>query len=433
MQLKTIYMNDVVGRKKKKRGMIRFRSLTLMLLLTYTCVGQTVSSYQLLAGQIDSSLIQLLQDNRGFLENTNQDMPLVDKMEFRTETDELNIARQEYVFRVSFNGKKSREALKKVTQSQGRLYELKEQTLEEDQLEKRYELLIDWYYINEELKDLADKRVLLADKKTVFQKMLNISFEFNIEKLLKVEEDLQEIDRNVLQLNSKKRFTIRQLLPGQGLENKIELDSSRWISLPKMEKLLNEIILLDNSTIDQIIQEEKVNFAQLEYNVEDAEGKKILDFVQAKYAGREKIGLDKELSFGLGINIPTKGGTRVKKNEAMLDIFDEQYKAEVLAAELKEKTIESYNEFQVLIQEYQVIQDQISNNSLEETFKKYRSKGTVNPLSLLQIKESILKSKRALTKIEKDACLLFLEVLVLKGQLALPEKVNYLSDDLHSF
>ena len=117
----------------------------------------------------------------------------------------------------------------------------------------------------------------------------------------------------------------------------------------------------------------------------------------------------------------------------MLDIFDEQYKKDLLAANLQEKTTESYNEFQVLIREHQIIQDQISNNSLEETFNKFSSKGTVHPLSLLQIKESILKSKRALKKIEKEACLLFLEVLSYKGQLALPERVNYLSDDLHSF
>ena len=168
-------------------------------------------------------------------------------------------------------------------------------------------------------------------------------------------------------------------------------------------------------------------------DVEEAEGKKILDFVQAKYAGRDKLAFEKELSLGLGINIPTKASTRVKLNEAMLDIFDEQYKKDLLAANLQEKTTESYNEFQVLIREHQIIQDQISNNSLEETFNKFSSKGTVHPLSLLQIKESILKSKRALKKIEKEACLLFLEVLSYKGQLALPERVNYLSDDLHSF
>ncbi len=427
-------MNIVVGSKKEISTMIRFFSLTLMLLITYTSNGQSViSSYQLLAGQIDSTLIQSLQNSQAYLANTNQDMPLINKLEFRSETDELNIARQEYVFRMSFNGKKSREAQTQVTKSQSRLYGLKEQLLEEDQMIERYELITDWHYAQEELIGLMDKKILLEDKKTVYQKMLNSSFDFNIEKLLKVEESLQEIERNVLQLKYKKSFIIQQLLPTQDVESQLRLDSSKWISLGKMEELLEEIILLKNPTLDQMIQEEEVNFAQIEYNVEKAEGKKILDFLQAKYAGRDKLGFEKEWSLGIGINIPTKSSTRVKMNEATLKIFDEKYKDKELATDLERKVMRSYNEFQFLIQEHKTIQQQISDNRLEETFEKYRAKGTVHPLSLLQIKESALKSKRALKKIEKEACFIFLEILVYKGRLASSERINYLSDDLHSF
>ena len=125
MLIKFIDLNSGIEQQKEISAMIRFFFLPLMLLVTYTSAGQTVvSSYQLLANELDSSLIQLLQDNRTYLKNTNQEMPLINKLEFRTETDELDLGRQEYVFRISFNGKKSREVQQKITQSQGRLYEL---------------------------------------------------------------------------------------------------------------------------------------------------------------------------------------------------------------------------------------------------------------------------------------------------------------------
>ena len=44
-----------------------------------------------------------------FLDEEPQDLPYLEKLEFRSETDEFNLGRQEYLFRSSFNTTKMRK------------------------------------------------------------------------------------------------------------------------------------------------------------------------------------------------------------------------------------------------------------------------------------------------------------------------------------
>lgn len=409
-----------------------------MVIVFFCCPKQSFAqniwtTTQILAG---SSVVvggELIQNNLQFLKETKQGMPLVDKMEIRTETDEFDLYRQEYLFRMSFNGKKTRNVQSEITKNNIHFYDLKAQLMQEAHLIDQYERIVDWYYTQAELNFLKEEKIIQEDKKKIHQKMLANSLVIEVEDLLKVEKELQALDRKILQQQFKKEYILQELIPDLTFSEEIALDTSGWISFETMTFLLGEIKEQPIKNLGQDIQIAKINFEQLEFELEKAENKQVLDFVQIKYAGRDNLELQRDLSIGIGLNIPTKSGGRIKLNETKLNLFDQQYKLEILQKKLEKKISINYKKFDSFQKEYALLSQQITENELINTLKDYSSTGVVHPLTLLRIASSILKDKQALQKIEKEACLLFLAILVDKGLLTQSPNINYLSNTLIPF
>ena len=407
-----------------------FHTVMFLFVSTIGVAQQEQSVGKLLKGQVIGKEKAVLENGLEFLKNEDQTNPLVDKMEFRTETDEFDFVQQEYVFRMSFNTLKSQKIQNQMTQNSIELYDLQAQRLLERQLFQQYKHIIQWHYAEEELRRLEEKKEVLEDKRTVYQKMMAGTLTFDISDLLKIEETLNELERSVLQLEHQKKYSIEQLIPENQSFSKITLDTNDWISMKTMQRIVDEMQSTETQTIAQNIQAIKLRSEELNYEMEKEEGKRVLDFVQLKYAADDKLAIGREFSIGVGINIPTKASGRTKRNKAMLDIFEEKYKQQELETELEEEIKEHIADFKFLTAEYELIQQYIHKNELKGTFEKYRKVGTVSPLTLLSIKEGILKDERNLQKIEKEACSLFLEIIKKKGQLRYAPNVNYLSDGI---
>lgn len=395
------------------------------------CLAQkTISSTQLLANQPNLNL--LLEGNLQFLKENKQGLPLIDKMEFRTETDELDINRQEFLFRMSFNNNKARKLQDKLTNNKIRYYELQNLLLDESKLADRYEQIIEWHYAQKELEHLKEKKLILEDKKKIYQKSLDNTLKVDIDNLLKTEQDLQDLNRSILKLEFRKNHTIQQLISKKDSSNYL-LSSENWISIEIIQDVLDKTEAMPKYNLALALQDVEVDFAELGYSVEKAKTRKILDFVQIKYRGSEKLDFIREWSIGVGVNIPNKASHRAKLNKAQLNIFDENYKQDFLESEIDERLADYLSSFNSLVKEYLLVEQYISDNQLSETYNKYSAAGGVHPLTLLRIKESMLNNKLVLQKIEKAACLNFLEILKCKGLLSQTPAINYLSDDLHFF
>ncbi|HFA50029.1 MAG TPA: hypothetical protein ENJ95_13555 [Bacteroidetes bacterium] len=363
-----------------------------------------------------------------FLKNSPQNLPLIEKLEFRTETDELDFGRQEYLFRVSLNGKKAQQAQSHLNQNNIHIYENQQMVYQQEELKKKYTDIIDWYYVDIAIQLLKEKRVLLEDKKTIFEKMMGNATGFDIDDYLKNEEALQTLGRDLMRLEHYKMRLVQQLILNKEMFS--ELEKEGWISVSQMQKTISRIKvdLLKNPKYSQ--QLSNADFAKSEYDLKEAESEKIIDFVQLKYAGRDKLDLQRELSLGVGINIPTKATARTKLNKAALEIYDEKYKARLLEMGLLEKIEDSYASFGGLKNDYEFLQKNIKENGLENVLEKYMNSGNVHPLTLLRVKESILKNQKLLLKIEQELCLDYLRILELTGQLIQAPLVNYLSENL---
>ena len=216
------------GQRTCFRNKKTIRLLTCFLAFVFLCTAtqspaqNKITTSQLLSDKPTEAGSMLFNSNIQFLKEAKQEMPVVNKMEFRTETDELDISRQEYLVRMSINSRKTRKVQNEINKNNARFYELKSQIAEEAKLVNRYKLVVDWYYTQSELNYLKEIIILKEDEKAVHQKMLANSTELDIEDLLKAEEEIRELDRKVLQLNLEKDHIIQQLLPDPELSAPFE-------------------------------------------------------------------------------------------------------------------------------------------------------------------------------------------------------------------
>lgn len=410
-------------------------SLCLCLILSApNTLAQTIYSSKqllLLADTLGSPLH--FQANLNFLTQEKQNLALLNEIELRTETDELDLSRQEYLMRLSLTNRKSRQTQDAITQGQIQYYQKRAEAMAAEELKERYESILTWYNVQSKAQFVRKRLLLLADQKKVYQNQLTNSNDFEIKDLLKAETEIQQLERELVQLQTMQEDLAERLLLDVTPEGSAELSIENWISFSTMSFVLENISQLPNHNPLLAIQQTEVDLESLNLDLELAEGKQILDFVQLKYSGRESQTVPQEFSLGIGVRIPTKATSRQKVNEAQLDLFDEQYKQRQLEAKIAERLRDYYQSYQQLETEYQMLIKQIEESDWEGTLATYQQAGIVSPLSLLQIKETLLKQESSLHKLEAEARKIFIKILAVKGLLNQAPRTNYLSDKMELY
>lgn len=367
---------------------------------------------------IDLKLAQL-----DFLANEKQDMPLLRELEFRTETDEWEPSRQEIGFRLNFNSLKMRATQRAITTQRTDYYTIRQQLFMEDQLLITYQYLIDHYYLQREKKLNEEEKEVLSDQKKVYERMLANAVVVDVDNVLGAERDLQQIERKLLRVNQSLANTAGLL----SIATETDF-SENWISLAKMEELVGQRDSVVN--LAQAAQAQKVLEAELESEMEEREGKQVLNFLSVKQAGRNQLNLAREFSVGVGLNIPLASNNRAKRNEAILDVLDEEQQLADLDRKIAERIQSRVHNFNMALEEYRLLEKLIATSQLEELLSNYQVRNDVHPLNLLKIKENILDDRQSLLSLEEKACVQFLEILYYRGQLSTPIRRNYLSEGL---
>lgn len=391
-------------------------------------IGQTNIQVNELLQKTFTAIDQVPQHQAiSFLKNSPQELPLIEKLEFRTETDEWDWQAQEYIFRTSFNGRKAKSVQRKLTNHQLKIYELQQAEAGEKLLSKRYTLINDWYFLAKKIDLLEQQREVFDDKKKTYQELMQKSQTFNMDGFLKNEESIHALNRERKLLETESKWLILSLIPDANHTN-YSLTTNQWITVKQMEKILKEngADIFGNSRY--ILQNQKIELSKSELELEKAETKKILDFAQIKYRNNDKLNFGQEWSIGVSFNIPTRSTNRVKQNKAILEVLEEDYKQRLLTENLKEKIKEQYFLFERQRDTYELLKKQIDDNQTETMLANNLNHPNINILTLLKAKENTINNKKELIKIEYSLYSIYLNILKLSGKFAQTPKVNFLSE-----
>ncbi|MDF1863290.1 MAG: hypothetical protein P1U70_00580 [Saprospiraceae bacterium] len=410
-------------------------SLVLFLFLSISSFSQKLfSTTDLLRTAQDEPVVNLKNRELDFLQNTNFELPLVDELEFRTETDEFVWRRQEYLLRMSFNGYQKHLKQDLFHHSLIASEESEKQFLLHQQLLRKYIQLVNYVFQKRELAHLEKEKLVLKDQIYVMRKLGASSTELDLDDLVDAENDLFDLESDELELNGD-LSTLRKAFSVDLKTNApIEIDTTNFIEISILQSTLPSIFT-NNDKHPKIIQQQR-NIDQVisEYALEEAENKQIIDFVQLKYTGaRKSMNFGEEWSIGAGLRIPTKGTNRLKLNELELERIEEENQLQLYQIQLAERIQKAQNKLNILFDQHDLIQSQLKNSQASYVLEKLNTTTPKNTLVLLQIQEGVLKRQKRLLGIEYNIFRSYLDLLDLTGKVSEIPLRNYLSIGFESF
>ena len=330
----------------------------------------------------------------------------IDEIELRTETEDFDLAKEEYLFRFSpstFRIRRAQSRLVELAREEGRL-----SRSEFAARATRY-LLEELFAIRRLQAELPLQRRLQAvygDERTLISGLLEEG-EYDLQDLLQIEAQLQKIE---LDLHDQE-FAL-QLWAEDGALPQTE-------SLIAIRTIAGQLGTAPLPTGDYRDEELKRARLQTEVELEKAERNRILDFLQVRYNGPHSDLLAERLNVGLGIQLPFSGSSKLKLEELRVEQLQHEQELQ------QDRTLDSLRlrerlrDLRLLTGRWQQLSGQIEAQTRQ--WESLRSRGLDvafdSPELLLFQEEALLKKRLALLELEDEIYRAYLALLDQTGLL----------------
>lgn len=418
------------GDRKLSPKTARLYCFCLLLFLppAFLTAQNTITTSDFLSKALENQAILLHERQLDFLKNTDYELPWADQLEFRTETDEMDLNRQEYLMRFRYNTRGERQAQRNLHQSDIQQQVLKKTGLLEDALMDYYFLLMKYITLDREINIVQQQQLVASDKLTVIRKKAAALSDFNLNDLLNAESRTHELELKQMELEGEFQQLKKTMSTPFNADENIKLDTTNILSIPA---LIDKIPLLLGLTTKSELAERQlaIEKTELELEKEKAENNWQLDYLQFKHAGRDNLTYAREWSFGMGVEIPLKGTNKLAKNEIMLERIELENRLTLQTISLNERLQKKQQELNLKIDQYNLANQQLSKSQLQFSYDNYPQFNDTDPLLLLNIKANILNRQANLLNIEKDIYSLYLEIIELSGRAVEMPLRNYLHNN----
>jgi hypothetical protein len=391
----------------------------LFLLLPFTCISQqTINADQFFA--LGLSYFEPVEKP----DRESVNFSLVEKYEFRTETRDFNLNEQEYTFRLSPSTPKIRRAQRAYYEE---LINAPDFDGEEIYCDYFLSLHSDWlslYVLNENIRALNELAIILGDKQTIYERMVGI-YEVDLQDLVELQTDRSDLEISLNALRQEREF----LLQKYNLQDQ-EIDFGGFITVEAVSEYLAANVF--SSTPAALVDLEAEHETQLlmkELELEASERSRIVDFLQLRYNGPHSDGLEERVSVGLGFQINTSGGDKLKMEELQIEQEELNRKSEREIQEKQERLTTLENELQRAILVFFHFQEitQQERTQLQGLASGVAQTDDKSLLLLLEIEErSRTMEMRSLSRME-DLLRDYLKYLQESGEMCQSEFVNYLA------
>ena len=393
--------------------------------------GFTINDF--LAGSDQQESVVFQKQKFNFLKTISHDLALIEKLEFRTEMNEFDFRKQDFLLRVSPNSFKNIKTQHQYQESIQYMTEMEMEVAQGNALRERYELLVNYIYSKEILAIKEKQKILLKDKVTLLRRSIALA-DFDILDLIASEDEQQDNIRAILELKNT-ILTFEKLIQRMAKSSQtIQIDKGKLIHVAAIKKLVEKINAAKAVNHPQL----KVLYAKrynniLEYEWEAAKTKFSLGYVQLKYSADPKDSFGKRISIGIGFDIPLKGINRLDLNELQLQIFESESQYKNAKQGLINNTYSIHQELNNLIQKYELVSHQLQESQAEFALKEYRKIAEAPPLALLKLRKNTYKKELLLQELELKIMKTYIEYLNYAGLLSQVPYKNYLSKNLEKF
>ncbi len=364
-----------------------------------------------------------------FLKNYNYNLPFLKSVQFRTESRDLRLKRQEYALRVKPNSLWARSNQKKIYQRRIEEIQIQNKINFNKTLKERY-LQVVKYIFNDKLIGLyRDRKMHIEDKLRILSQSI-YDTNFDVKDLIETEEELLSTQlklSNLEEIKLNQQFFLKE--EGSFKNGNVEF---------KLEDLIGAKQICENAiddpqdieVLDVTLQKLKLSTLESEMKFDVASTKQLLDYVQAKYGGKNSFLFDENFSISVGINLPFFGNKRANKGSYYLERLSREGKLNESVLDAKRDERMAFDVFKIAISNYESIMAQMEKSSVVSLLEVYKNMEGVSPLILLKLRMLQHKKQIEAHKVENNLYVKYIEALASKEVLFQKPLLNYLSNTL---
>ena len=355
-------------------------------------------------------------------------IPIIDKIELRTETQDFDIDQQELLFRVSFNDPAENRRMKQLNSLSIDKLKLENEIVYFNALVDNYYILQQIHYQQETRSLSEDLLIVTKDKQAIYQKMLTSGMKVDIDEFVKLSNDLYELELEKLKAHQEIRLAG---LTTSDLTDKeiFVIDPQHWVSIQKMTEVIQS---LPERSVHPAIQMRslEVAIADAETRLEFAEQKNIYDYAQVRYSPGKDDPFKEVVSIGIGFQIPVKRLYQYELSELQRNRMKQQYYLSGLQYEKDQHLRLEVNAFLAHFEQYNLLLEHIEESDLDGMLEKYSDTPVADPLQILQLKEQIIRQKQMKIESENELTNRYIKILEVSGALWKKRGTNFLHNDL---
>lgn len=346
--------------------------------------------------------------------------PLLKGVEFRTETKNFDIMKQKYAFRFYFKGLGETKASNSVLQNYKELYAAEYKVDLIDILLERYTVVLESIEIKKNLELLDSLTAVLDDEVAVLRKMSSISQDTSLTEIVDTEDKITDIELEKIELENRAN-SIEVLISEQtGNESKPAFSNEKLITIDDVEKRISEMEKAEHEP-DVLVEyrKQRVELAESELQMEKAKTYDFFNYFSLDYDTDDWDTPRNSFSIGLAVNIPGIKNDQVNISRKKAGLIEEKMKCETESTE-NEKSIKSnIRSIKRQIKQYRVLLEKNRDSEASTSLEKYSSMEGADPLTILKIKERVIKNEMKMQSILFRIYIRYITLLNLTG--VLPE------------
>ena len=411
--------------------MLRYGYIVVFFLLFISCI---TGYAQITIGQFFQSTeraaeIQTFTSQLEYLSTKPYRLAPIQKLEFRTKSNQLDPARQDYALRINpANPWEVRNSNNYFKEFQTALLFEKEMIFKEALIE-RYTMVGEILYLIA-LKKLRDEKRQLTDTQVaILEKQRGSSF-FDAKDFLELKVDqmtnmveLEEVQYEID--NQAKRIAMKH----SGSESaSVNWESESIISVTRLEQVADSLLLDELPSSALAYREQKIRVATAEYKLEKSNIG--LGYIQTQYQ-QFRTEQDREpWNIAIGVTIPLFNPNKGDMAKKQLDVIESQQELNEEKMERQAKTKRLYEKLKGELTRHRELEKKIGDLNNGSLAKTLQTMDSGNPIIQVQFSSNLIKLKILQAKLWQSILLTYTEFLAYTDRLQKRPLVNYLSKGL---
>lgn len=397
-----------------------------LLLMISCCANAQVSMEEFLQSAYDEPALQSFTAQENFLNTKAYRLAPIQKLEFRTESNQLDRTRQDYALRINPANPWEMKRTNQYFMTYNELLQLdRDRTLKESLL-ARYDVIIGWLYF-QEMRDLKEEDQKITEKLLGILEGQRFSVFFNAEDY--VELKLDQVDRTIeleethFEIDNQRRRI--EALFAQARLKTIEWPVSSVISIERIVAIVDSLSHQEVLAGEVAYRKKQIDLATSEWKLEKSNIN--VGFFQTQYQQwREEQGR-KPWSISAGVTIPIFNPNKGDMAKRKLDMLEAQGEFDAAKSEQLAGREISREKMTNLVKRYKEVYKMIDNLNVGTMATTLQQIKDSNPMAVVRVQRNLNKLKVTAVRLKQEIYLTYLQFLGYSEVLQHPPIINYLS------